>query len=175
MRTRSVVVAMLAASVIWGGAALGQTRPVGQDAAAAGAAQVLCLDSNQPVKVRPRQSLLVRELVRQAVLIAAREELGLPTRDAALREPFPAGARVLDVEVAALGSAQYRWTLVERNGGAGESKVLWQRTLKVHPYKDLLPTLVTESGPTLYAELTKALKDSGYAAATVPAAGVGGA
>ncbi|MCC7205625.1 MAG: hypothetical protein IT441_11140 [Phycisphaeraceae bacterium] len=32
--------------------------------------------------------VLLRELGRQAVLIAARDELGLPTRDASLREPF---------------------------------------------------------------------------------------
>src|SRR5207244_9534526 len=45
----------------------------------------------------------LRELVRQALLIAARDELGLTTRDAALREPFPtvsAGELPrLDVEV----------------------------------------------------------------------------
>ena len=36
-----------------------------------------------------RGPLLVRELMRQAVLIAARDELGLATRDEALREPIP--------------------------------------------------------------------------------------
>ena len=37
-------------------------------------------------------SLLGREVMRQAVLLAAREELGLVTRDAALDEPRPDGA-----------------------------------------------------------------------------------
>lgn len=44
--------------------------------------------------------LLLRELVRQAVLIAARDELGLATRDAALREPLPedtASESVVDI------------------------------------------------------------------------------
>lgn len=35
------------------------------------------------------QGHLTRELIRQAVLIAARDELGLPTRDKALNEPLP--------------------------------------------------------------------------------------
>src|SRR5262245_144087 len=33
--------------------------------------------------------ILVRELVRQAILIAARDGLGIATRDRVLREPFP--------------------------------------------------------------------------------------
>ena len=44
--------------------------------------------------------LLVRELARQAVLIAGRDELGLETRDQTLREPFPADAgREIEIHV----------------------------------------------------------------------------
>lgn len=51
--------------------------------------------------------LLVQELARQAVLIAVRDELGLPTRDAMLMERLPADAKTesapLDVTVSAEG------------------------------------------------------------------------
>src|SRR5579864_4733199 len=40
--------------------------------------------------------LLYREVLRQAVLLAAREGLGLPTRDQALREPLPEASATLD-------------------------------------------------------------------------------
>ncbi len=46
--------------------------------------------------------LLIREIVRQAVLISARDEFGLPTRDASLNEPVPTDSqtgRVLDALV----------------------------------------------------------------------------
>lgn len=44
-------------------------------------------------------SFFERELARQAVLMAARDQLGLATRDAALREPFPANDRSVPLEL----------------------------------------------------------------------------
>ena len=41
-------------------------------------------DAERPVSSDARQAILARELVRQAVLIAARDELGLSTRDQVL-------------------------------------------------------------------------------------------
>jgi tetratricopeptide (TPR) repeat protein len=54
----------------------------------------LVLSSREPDMTveKPAAKLLIREIVRQAVLIAARDELGLSTRDATLRESMPAGA-----------------------------------------------------------------------------------
>lgn len=50
-----------------------------------------------------QQGLLVRELQRQALLLAAREELSLRTRDAALREPFaPVSSSCLTVSTKTL-------------------------------------------------------------------------
>lgn len=49
---------------------------------------------NRPIEKAP---LLQRELVRQAVLLAARDELGLFTGDAALRETAPAGTNSLSL------------------------------------------------------------------------------
>ncbi len=48
----------------------------------------LLLESHEPEDLRDKSygSLLVRELARQAVLLAARDELGLATRDQSLRE-----------------------------------------------------------------------------------------
>src|SRR5262249_19050538 len=40
--------------------------------------------------LEPRQGLLQRELFRQGLMIAARDELGLATRDRTLRDGFPA-------------------------------------------------------------------------------------
>jgi len=45
------------------------------------------------------QGLLAREILRQAVLIAARDGLGLGTRDATLREPAPEGQPRLSMKV----------------------------------------------------------------------------
>ncbi len=63
--------------------------------------KVLGLGSEEPLRDgidEPVSSLLLRELVRQAVLIAARDELGLATRDQSLREDMPDGR--LDVTLA---------------------------------------------------------------------------
>lgn len=67
---------------------------------------VLCLSASEPSENVPSASrtLLVRELVRQAVLLSAREEMGLGTRDMVLREPFPAeptsSFKILDIDTA---------------------------------------------------------------------------
>jgi tetratricopeptide (TPR) repeat protein len=137
-------------------ATLAQAQP-------AAPAQVLCLDATyDPARATPRQSLLVRELVRQAVLIAARDELGLATRDAVLREPFPAGARVFDVEAAASEAGDFRSALLERVSGK-PPKVVWERTVHVPGiYKDLLPAVVEASGDPLFKEIAKALTDAGF-------------
>ncbi|HTM53038.1 MAG TPA: hypothetical protein VL175_03380 [Pirellulales bacterium] len=59
----------------------------------AGAPKTLALKAQEPELRQPPHrggSLLVREIARQAVLLAAREEMGLSTRDMALRESMPA-------------------------------------------------------------------------------------
>lgn len=55
------------------------------------AASGVALDLQPDAIVRTSESKghLARELVRQALLVAARDELGLPTRDAVLGEPLP--------------------------------------------------------------------------------------
>ena len=78
------------------------------------------LDAEQPAP-GPQfcHGILLRELGRQAVLIAARDELGLPTRDAALREPFitPANPRLgpLTIRTTATPGQHYRIELAPVN------------------------------------------------------------
>jgi hypothetical protein len=130
--------------------------------------QVFCLDATyRPENARQRQSLLVRELVRQAVLIAAREELGLPTRDAALREPFPAGARTFDVEIDTNNDGEFRASLLERTPGA-KATPLWERTATFEgKYHESLPKVLALFDAGAFAELTNALKGAGFTAAAM--------
>jgi hypothetical protein len=51
---------------------------------------------DRPLLARARQSLLARELIRQALLIAARDEFGLATRDAGLGDWWPSDAHDQD-------------------------------------------------------------------------------
>jgi tetratricopeptide (TPR) repeat protein len=58
----------------------------------AGVGQTVYLTVREPQGVDPKNQpgpLLARELIRQAFLLAARDELGLATRDVILREDFP--------------------------------------------------------------------------------------
>src|SRR5947208_7733893 len=74
---------------------------------------ILHLGIEEPQKEeleKPVGSLLLRELIRQSVLIAARDGLGLPTRDEALREEALDGQR-LDVTVQADARESLRFRL----------------------------------------------------------------
>ena len=65
---------------------------------------VLALASDEPdvSDAKADGGLLIRELVRQAVLIAGRDGLGLQTRDQVLGEPFPETAVVLKIHTKAI-------------------------------------------------------------------------
>ena len=67
--------------------------------------------------VGTRQGILLRELVRQAMLIAARDELGLATRDAILDDEAPGAAGGPAVELATLFRPGASRALVRRAGG----------------------------------------------------------
>ncbi|MCA9166838.1 MAG: hypothetical protein KDB23_04195 [Planctomycetales bacterium] len=58
-----------------------------------------------------RPDVLCRELCRQAVLVAARDELGMLTRDAVLREPELPGAIPLRIELANLQGEKIEYRL----------------------------------------------------------------
>jgi tetratricopeptide (TPR) repeat protein len=78
-------------------------------------ATTLLLTTEEAQDITPRgpaltyQSLLVREIARQAVLIAGRDGLGLSTRDATLREPLEAAG---EAAAAALPPLDLHWYVV---------------------------------------------------------------
>ncbi|MBX3412424.1 MAG: hypothetical protein KF708_07040 [Pirellulales bacterium] len=83
--------------------------------------RVLLLETQRPDLTVEKASgkLLVRELLRQAILIAARDELGMATRDETLREPFPQepgpDQLLLDVLTARAAGKFVRVTLTSAN------------------------------------------------------------
>ena len=80
----------------------------------------------------PRQAILERELIRQAILIAARDELGLATRDELLDDAPPERAERPPMEIAILFRHDECHVLVRR--GAGEkAEVLFQHDLGTSP------------------------------------------
>ncbi len=95
--------------------------------------RVVCLTCREPDRIEGRgfpPPLLVRELVRQAFLIAARDECGLATRDATLREEFPSGSDPRDVPFDMYSSTvmpkkgvNYSYTLGRK--GDKTTKKLW--------------------------------------------------
>jgi tetratricopeptide (TPR) repeat protein len=96
---RAVIVSVVAVIVTGGaGAARADDRAAESSATTTGrgASGIVCLGAQAPEPKtngeRTDGGLLLRELLRQAVLIAARDEMGLRTRDMALREPFSSPA-----------------------------------------------------------------------------------
>jgi tetratricopeptide (TPR) repeat protein len=113
--------------------------------------------------------LLIREILRQGVLIAGREGLGLATRDEALREPLGEG-QVLGLRSRSLRDGSVQVALTRGEGAA--RKTLWEKTLKLPaggPYA--LRPLAELVEPLSRGELVEALRQAGYAGkARVPAA-----
>ena len=75
------------------------------------------------------RSRLTRELVRQAVLMAAREGMNLPVRDAVIGDPAPAGqpAEVIEVDAQSLGHEVH---LLVRRGVGEKKEVLLEKKLR---------------------------------------------
>jgi len=84
---RSGAVAALVSVAIWAAAASGAAK------------DVISLGAQETRGTDMGRGLLIREQVRQAILIAAREEMGLTTRDAALRECDPVSPETTDVRL----------------------------------------------------------------------------
>lgn len=106
-------------------------------------------------------SRLAREVVRQAVLMAVRDGLNLPVRDAVVGDPPPAGAPSEVLEVDAL-CRNGRTAIAICREAAGDRKVLLEATLRTGPgaqadyrglveageamVRDSLPRVLTEAG-----------------------------
>jgi|GEM_PF-762545 len=108
-----------------------------------------------------RQPLLFREIPRQALLIAAREGLGLSTRDATLRETFlpaPAGAHGA-VEIASVVRNQHLELVLFRRDGDDFDILLDQ---KIPLEEESIEALTTVCTRLANAEMVDVLKRAGY-------------
>lgn len=96
---------------------------------------VIALSVGEPKQVNDRDAsppFLARELVRQAFLIAARDEWGLSTRDASLREQYPDAHTPHEVPFEVFctvrrvkGGFNVRYTLNRRKGNEAEQLGEW--------------------------------------------------
>ena len=112
--------------------------------------------------------LLGRELVRQAVLIAARDGLGCATRDATLREPLsPAPteqAQVLDAQTSGFGEEDTVKLKIE-SGAAEPAHEVWSGELaakRSSGYGSEYVELAESAERASRGELVKALKHAGF-------------
>ncbi|NOZ40683.1 MAG: hypothetical protein GXP24_10720 [Planctomycetes bacterium] len=114
------------------------------------ALEVLVLQTRHQVgfdKERAKKitGLLPRELARQAFLIAARDELGLATRDQSLRETSSADSKIellLTVDAGTDGNCLVQ---ISQQADGGEEKKIWSKILKFEANsKQTYPTLITQ-------------------------------
>jgi tetratricopeptide (TPR) repeat protein len=86
-----------------------------------------------PDQLASFQGLLTREIFRQAVLVAARDGLGLATRDGALGEPMPEAASTPFLDVAApLRIDNFVVLQIRRGTGPESEALLTQKLVKVN-------------------------------------------
>ena len=102
---------------------------------------------------------LGRELMRQAVLMAARDELGWSTRDDTLQEVVPAGSRAVSLRVTERARTNGKWELQFQQPDSG--KVVWQKAYDypVHGgqmYGAIVPILEADTRTALLQGLQKA-------------------
>jgi hypothetical protein len=143
---------------------------IGADTAAKppGTRATVVLTSQEPDKSEgtTNAKLLVREIARQAVLIAARDELGLPTRDMTLRETVLADDKTLpplDLQITEKNKAFVRVQLSQ--GSGDEKRMLFEKAIALRP----MPQGVFDYYGYLSAieelsrtELVEALKRAGF-------------
>lgn len=86
--------------------------------------------------------VLLRELLRQSLLLAAREELGILTRDAVLGEPAPPGARAIGLKADVKRGERCRLTLTATlDGREGQLRIAdmpWPGGNPVTDWRNLL-------------------------------------
>src|SRR4051794_9638777 len=133
---------------------------VAQDAAG-GVNDMMMLTTSPPETAKDADyGLLLREVGRQALLIAAREQLHLPTRDEAIGDPVPAEARPFDASVLVRPKASYRIRL-SRDGN-----VAWEKEIPIEQRGKAAADIdqVVEKFEALSrGELVAALKKAGLA------------
>ncbi len=121
---------------------------------------VFCLDRRDPqAPAQMQQGLMIRELVRQAVLIAARDELGHSTRDQVLREPFPSGAAPMQIGTHIIGD---RLRIELGSPGHGVQEYMVDVKTLAMTFLDEV-ALLERMEPMSRGEFVTALKQAGFA------------
>jgi tetratricopeptide (TPR) repeat protein len=95
--------------------------------------QVVMLTTHELDPATRGPGILQREVARQAFLLAARDELGLGTRDKSLRETFPheENPTVLPFDMLVSFQADQRALVTVFRQAGGKYDVLWQKELKL--------------------------------------------
>ena len=115
-----------------------------------------------------RSPSLVRELVRQAFLIAAREELGLATRDAWLGSELPSSGDNPPFDVRYDSAGQGQWELLR--GFAKRQTVLLQTSFAERRFDAGLPEFVAQMETASREQFVAALKQAGFQQLAAPPA-----
>ncbi len=109
---------------------------------------------------------LARELIRQAILIAARDELGLATCDKTLLETVPRDVAVAYLMPIERADQQGKWHVKILAAGATSNTPTWEKTYDFMPgaatmYADMVPKLESDTrGEFLVALRAAGLRDT---------------
>ena len=129
---------------------------------------IVWLASQEPTTDHPKyfSELLFREFVRQAILITARDELCLSTRDVVLRETSleKDAANQPDVlHVSTHGTADSKLNIKVWHGDGDQTKELWNKSidLTTDPYEYYFP-VVRAMEEASRRDMVDALKRAGY-------------
>ncbi|SIO46872.1 hypothetical protein SAMN05444166_4997 [Singulisphaera sp. GP187] len=115
---------------------------------------------------------LTREIVRQAVLLAAREELNVTVRDASIGDPAPQGRPTTAIEVAVIWPPEKTSIRLSRGQGA-KREVLFERTLRDNPRLNDYLTLTKNAEIASREGIPEALAKIGVKSKPVPKPGAG--
>jgi tetratricopeptide (TPR) repeat protein len=173
---------LILATIAIGGLATGPSRLSRAEPAAStdGAAADTLYLRTEYLPIRPEPTVLpyrlVRELGRQTVLIAARDELGLSTRDETLGEPFPAAGagngKVVHCVVRAYadGKARIELTVADTSELLQPAVAVSQAPEKCASYDTYLPLskLAATFEPMSRSELAKKLGELGFTGKVPP-------
>lgn len=109
---------------------------------------------------KPYQGALAREITRQALLIAAREELRLTTHDTSLGEASPRQGN--EIPLAVLCSAGEPSLLEIVRGFEAEQVPIWQQEIKLAGQPFDYPAFVTQMEALSRGEFLAVLKKAGF-------------
>jgi tetratricopeptide (TPR) repeat protein len=121
---------------------------------------------------RTDQGLIARELVRQALLIAARDELGLATRDEVLDDAVPARSATPGVTIASVFPTDGPSRMLVRQGEGEAAKVLLEHRMGPVPNEVGILAMILPVAESLsrteFPEMLKGLGVSGKRNAVKP-------